>query len=100
MQLTQVIEVKIFLYGCFFSTLRSTMIQLYQAPPVWGLPNMSPFCVKLETYLRMAKIEYEKPKFDFSKAPKGKIPFVGIDGKCIRDSGLIIQELKKNLETD
>ena len=30
------------------------MIKLFQFPPAFGLPNASPFCMKLETWLRMA----------------------------------------------
>lgn len=43
----------------------------------------------------MTKIGYEKPAFDFTKAPKGKIPFAEIDGKLIGDSSLIIDKLKE-----
>jgi hypothetical protein len=32
------------------------MIKLYQFNPVWGLPNASPFCMKLETYSFLANI--------------------------------------------
>jgi len=71
------------------------MITLYQFPGVWGLPNTSPFCLKLETYLRMAEIPYEihfvmNPK----RSPKGKLPYIKIDGKVIADSELIIDYLK------
>ncbi|WED42104.1 glutathione S-transferase family protein [Legionella cardiaca] len=70
------------------------MIILYQFPGVWGLPNASPFCLKIETYLRMAEIPYEirfvmNPK----KAPKGKLPFIKIDDKVIPDSEFIIDYL-------
>ena len=34
------------------------MIKLYQFPPAFGLPNASPFCMKLETYLRMAGLPF------------------------------------------
>ena len=34
-------------------------IVFWQLSPCWGLPNASPFCLKLETWLRMAKIPYE-----------------------------------------
>jgi hypothetical protein len=28
------------------------MIKLYQFAPAWDVPNLSPFCVKVETYLK------------------------------------------------
>jgi hypothetical protein len=35
------------------------MIKLYQFNAAWGLPNPSPFCMKVETYLRMVSLPYE-----------------------------------------
>ena len=73
-------------------------IVLHQPPTrPWGTPNMSPFCCKLETYLRMAEVPYQAVAADFRKAPKGKIPFVSIDGKLMGDSQLIIDELERRL---
>ena len=70
------------------------MIALYQFPPAWGLPSMSPFCMKLETYLRMAGIPFESiPVSDPRKAPKGKLPYIEDDGKSVADSGFIIEYL-------
>lgn len=71
------------------------MITLHQPPRVWGIPNMSPFCVKLETYFRMTKVEYKVRRADIKVAPKGRIPYVEIDGKILGDSTLIIEYLKK-----
>jgi hypothetical protein len=54
------------------------MIKLYQYAPAFGLPNASPFCLKLETWLRMTGLPFQIQPFDFrqmSKAPKGKMPF-------------------------
>ena len=34
------------------------MLILYQFERTWGNPNLSHFCCKTETYLRMAGIEY------------------------------------------
>jgi glutathione S-transferase len=62
---------------------------------MWGLPNMSPFCVKLETYLRMTGIEYKLKRMNIKEAPNGRIPYVKIDGKIMGDSTLIIEHLKK-----
>lgn len=71
------------------------MIRLYQFHPAFGLPNASPFCMKLETYLRMAELPYEiVPAAGPMKAPKGKMPYIEDNGKAIGDSGLIIEYLK------
>ncbi|OCH96733.1 hypothetical protein A8135_06120 [Legionella jamestowniensis] len=70
------------------------MITLYQFNGIWGLPNASPFCLKLETYLRMAEMPYEiRFVMNPAKAPKRKLPFIKIDDKTIADSELIIDEL-------
>ena len=61
----------------------------------WGMPNMSPFCSKLECYLRMAEIPYTIQVAKFRKAPKGKIPFATLDGSLIGDSQLIIEQLER-----
>jgi len=71
------------------------MIQLYQYAPVWGIPNLSVFCVKLETYLRMANLGYVKHSTVPMKAPKGKLPFIEDQGNKIADSRFIIEYLKK-----
>lgn len=73
------------------------MIQLYQFAPAFGLPNASPFCRKLETYLRMAQLPFETPRFTLSalqKAPKGKLPYVRDGVRTVADSGQVIDYLK------
>ncbi|HUS29004.1 MAG TPA: glutathione S-transferase family protein [Kofleriaceae bacterium] len=73
---------------------------LYQPPRAWGTPNISPFCAKLETYLRITDVPYKIGPFSRSKAPKGKVPFVDIGGTYIGDSQLIIEELEKRLAAE
>jgi glutathione S-transferase len=71
-------------------------IVLHQPPTrAWGTPNLSPFCIKLETYLRMAEIPYKPGKFVRGDAPKGKVPYIRLDGKLMGDSQLIIEELER-----
>lgn len=72
------------------------MMTLFQFYRIWGLPSASPFCMKLETYLRMARLPYEN-KFvnDPRKSPKRKLPCLKIDGVLYPDSEFIIDELKK-----
>ena len=74
----------------------AAMIELYQFPPMWGLPNFSPLCLKLETWLRMAKLPYQAPKcgIPLGKAPKHKLPYIVDRGQSIGDSSLIIDYLK------
>jgi hypothetical protein len=35
------------------------MVYLYQFPRTYYVPSLSPFSVKLETWMRMANIDYE-----------------------------------------
>ena len=61
----------------------------------WKTPNLSPFCAKLETYLRMAEVPYRTAKLARGESPTGKIPYVELDGKLVGDSQLIIDELER-----
>jgi len=71
------------------------MLKLFQFPPNPETHNLSPFCLKLETYLRLAGIPFEsKAEGNPMKGPKGKLPFVEIDGERIGDSAFIIEHLK------
>ncbi len=60
-----------------------------------GTPNMSPFCGKLETYLRATETPHRIEPADFRRAPRGKIPYVELDGAVLTDSQLIIEELER-----
>lgn len=71
------------------------MITLYQFPAAFGLPNPSPFCMKVETYLRMIGEPFEIKSADPRKAPKGKLPFIKDGGIVVSDSNLIVQHLVK-----
>lgn len=72
------------------------MITLYQFPPAFGIANMSPFCLHVETYLRMAELPYESVyTMDLKKAPKGKLPYIDDEGTIVPDSRFIIRYLKQ-----
>jgi glutathione S-transferase len=60
-----------------------------------GLPNMSSFCLKLETWLRMAGLPYEnRYTNDPREAPLGKLPCLKVDNRTIPDTALCIDYLK------
>lgn len=70
------------------------MIILYQFSPRWNLPNASPFCMKLETYLRMAKLPYQNKYVDDPrKSPKAKLPYIRDGEQTVADSSFIIHYL-------
>ncbi len=70
------------------------MITLYQFAPVWNIPNLSHFCVKIETYLRMTKLPYEIVETLPLKAPLGKLPYLEDQGEKVADSRFIISYLQ------
>ncbi|MBO3276286.1 glutathione S-transferase family protein [Pseudomonas schmalbachii] len=77
------------------------MITLFQFPPAFNVPNISPFCLKLETFLRLAGLEYQvKHLSDPSKGPKGKLPFIKVDGETIADTEIIIRDLQQRYAFD
>lgn len=76
------------------------MIALHQMPRAFGLPNMSPACMKLEAWLRMTKLPHTIAELDLSRAPKGKVPFIEDEGKVLGDSNLIIDHLVKSYGVD
>ena len=75
-------------------------IRLFQPAPAWGLPNISPACMKLESFLRINELDYEIAPFDLSVAPTGKVPYIEDEGVLLGDSTLIIEHLKNKYQRD
>jgi len=76
-------------------------IKLFQFPRMFGIPNLSPFCCKLETWLRIAGVPYEIVETpDPRKGPKRKLPFIEDAGERIADTSLIIDHLKRTRDVD
>ncbi len=71
------------------------MITLHQFPSAWGLPNASPFCMKVETYLRMCGLPYTTVNvLNPTKAPKSKLPYITDGANTVADSSFILDYLK------
>ncbi|MED5617785.1 glutathione S-transferase family protein [Ideonella sp. BN130291] len=71
------------------------MITVYKYGPVGRTPDLSPFVLKLETWLRMAGIPYTGALGGRAMMPKGKLPVIDDDGQRIADSSLIIRHLER-----
>jgi len=77
------------------------VVYLFQFPLCPSVRSISPFAIKLETWLRMTGIRYENihtMKF----GSKGQIPYIELNGEEIPDSNVIIARLKAHfgLEPD
>lgn len=68
---------------------------LYTTPGAYSTVSLSPFCTKLECWLRMAEIPFETARAVPPRAPKGKIPYVDLDGTKMGDSQLVIEKLTR-----
>lgn len=72
------------------------MLELHQFAPHFGLPNASPFCMKVEAYLRLAGIEYKIVEvLNPGKGPYGKAPWIIDEDQIVPDSRFILEYLNK-----
>ena len=72
---------------------------LYQFPPGEHIPNLSPFCLKLETFLRINSIPYEN-QYGYKMGKKGKLPWIEYKGERVADSNIIVDYLNEKFEID
>ena len=73
-----------------------TELVAHHLPGAWGLQSISPFCLKLETYLRMTGIP-SRAVVDATPfaGPKKKLPWIEHNGNRVGDSGFIIEYLER-----
>jgi len=70
------------------------VVVLHGVPRSKTVPAASPFVLKLETFLRMADIPYQyDSKNPFG--PKGKTPWISLNGEHVADSQVCIEYLSK-----
>ncbi|GAB1608545.1 failed axon connections homolog [Argonauta hians] len=74
-------------------------IILHLIPRIKEAPNISPFAIKLETYLRMAKLPYQV-EYTAKLSPKNKSPWITYNGEVVSDSQFIIEYLNKKFNID
>ncbi|GMS99841.1 hypothetical protein PENTCL1PPCAC_22016 [Pristionchus entomophagus] len=71
-------------------------VYMVQYPRCRPLPNLSPWSLKLETWLRFADIPFTNISNEFKKfSSKGQVPFIELNGRQIADSNIIIEALKQ-----
>lgn len=65
------------------------MLTLFTTGPRFGLPDASPFVVKALALMKMSGLAFDTKLANFSRAPRGKVPYIADDGRIIGDSTLI-----------
>lgn len=76
-------------------------LKVYHLPGAWGLVSVSPFCLKLDSFLRMTGIAHQSITAAAPfRGPKRKAPWIEHEGRTIGDSTLIIAYLKERFGVD
>lgn len=77
------------------------VVYLYQFNRSPKVPSISPYCLRVETWLKLQGIKYENVAHNGKlRSKRGLLPFVELNGEEIADSELIIKTLSKQLEKD
>lgn len=64
--------------------------------PAWGLPSTGPFALKLLKWLDLAGLPYaQRHEENPARGPKGKNPWIELDGERIGDTEAIIEMLAR-----
>ncbi len=71
------------------------MIRLHQYPAIPGFSSLSPFCMKVEAFLKHNQLPYQVvTELSPLRGPKGKMPFIEMEGETITDSSFILSWLE------
>jgi glutathione S-transferase len=76
------------------------MIILYAFGPAFGLPDPSPFVMKTQVHLKMARVPYRFERGAPPTAPKGKVPYIQDGSERIGDSTFIRAHVEKQYGFD
>jgi len=77
------------------------IVYLYQFTRTPVVPSLSPYCLKVETWLRLAGLKYENVDHKMKyRSKKGQLPFIELNGEEIADSSVIIKELSQQFTKD
>ncbi|KAI6193977.1 Failed axon connections-like protein [Aphelenchoides besseyi] len=84
----------------YVERFEADVVYVFQFPRSFALPNLSPYALKLETWLRFADINYKVVE-DLSlwhRSSEGTLPYVEMNGEEIVDSANIIDVLPMKLK--
>ncbi|KAF1751741.1 hypothetical protein GCK72_018295 [Caenorhabditis remanei] len=77
---------------------KKDVVYLYQFPRINTVPNLSSYCLKIETFLRAFKIPHEIIETGNLRSRNGTLPFIELNGEHIPDSDLIELRLRQHFQ--
>lgn len=83
------------------SAYPKNVVILHQFPnPTLDKPSLSPFCLKIEAWLRVNDVKYQNELSVLDRSAKGKLPYITLNGMDVADSYFIIEFLARELGMD
>lgn len=77
------------------------VVYLYQFNRTPQVPSISPYCLKVETWIKLNGIKYENVDHKGKlRSKRGQLPFIELNGEEVNDSDAIIAALSKKFEKD
>lgn len=77
------------------------VVYLYQMNRTPTVPSISPYCLKVETWLKLNGVKFESIFAEKKRSKRaGQLPFIEMNGEEIADSDNIIKTLGKKFEKD
>lgn len=76
------------------------MIVLHGTVPAFGVPQASPFAMKVELLLKLSGLPYQVVQADIRAAPRGKIPWIVDEEAVVSDSRMIKTYLETRYDID
>ncbi|GMR45776.1 hypothetical protein PMAYCL1PPCAC_15971, partial [Pristionchus mayeri] len=80
---------------------KKDVVYFFQFPGSPTASSSSPFCIKIESFLRLHNIKFERHNTLSGRGRNGKVPFIELNGEQHADSQIIIRRLTQifNLKT-
>lgn len=81
--------------------MKTDSLTIYHLPGGWGLPSVSPFCLKLDAIVRMMGLDHQaRTAATPFGGPKRKAPWIEHGGRTLGDSSFIVAYLIEQFGID